>query len=73
MDERRIPVSGDPFYAASLGYSRIPDEESPHEATPHACYDGWVYLGFEGEDGDGEHIEEIERVPCRRCAGSSAR
>jgi hypothetical protein len=33
--------------------------------APHGCIDGWVYLGFEGEDG--EHTEEIERVPCRRC------
>ncbi len=38
-----------------------------HEETPHGCIDGWVYLGFEGEDKNGEHVEEIERVPCRRC------
>jgi hypothetical protein len=29
------------------------------------CYEGWVFLGYEGVDEDGE--EEIERVPCRRC------
>jgi hypothetical protein len=34
---------------------------------PHGCYEGWVYLGFEGEDESGESTEEIERVPCRRC------
>jgi hypothetical protein len=28
-----------------------------------ACYDGWVFLGFEAEDED----ELTERVPCRRC------
>jgi hypothetical protein len=39
----------------------------PPEETPHACMDGWVYLGFEGEDENGEHVEVIERVPCRRC------
>lgn len=37
---------------------------------PHGCYGGWVYLGFEGENLDGEHVEEIERVPCRRCHSS---
>ncbi len=39
------------------------------QETPHGCIDGWVYLGFEGEDSEanGEHVEEIERVPCRRC------
>ena len=41
-----------------------------HE-TPHGCIDGWVYLGFEGEDENGEHVEEIERVPCRRCSGGA--
>jgi hypothetical protein len=39
------------------------------ETTPHGCIDGWVYLGFEGEDENGEHVEEIERVPCRWCRG----
>jgi SWIM zinc finger len=36
---------------------------------PHACMDGWVFLGrvVESEhDLDGEVIE-YERVPCRRC------
>jgi hypothetical protein len=31
------------------------------------CYDGWVYMGFEGVNEDGELVELIERVPCRRC------
>jgi hypothetical protein len=31
------------------------------------CYDGWVYMGYEGEDENGEHVEVIEPVPCRRC------
>ncbi len=44
-------------------YSEVPAD---HE-TPHGCYEGWVYLGFEGEDENGEHIEQIERHPCRRC------
>jgi hypothetical protein len=34
----------------------------PPEETPHACMDGWVYLGVEDEDDD-----VVERVPCRRC------
>ena len=38
------------------------------EESPHGCYEGWVYLGSEGEDENGEWVEEIERVPCRRCA-----
>ena len=46
-----------------------PSAPTDHEETPHGCIDGWVYLGFEGEDENGEHVEEIERVPCRRCHG----
>ena len=38
------------------------------DETPHGCYSGWVFLGFEAEDESGEHVEVIERVPCRRCA-----
>ncbi len=41
------------------------------EETPHACMGGWVFLGFEGEDENGEHVEEIERVRCRRCNSHS--
>jgi hypothetical protein len=37
------------------------------EEIPHGCYDGWVYMGFEGEDENGEHVELVEWVPCRRC------
>jgi 5-methylcytosine-specific restriction endonuclease McrA len=40
------------------------------EEIPHACYDGWVFLGFEGEDENGELVEVLERVPCRRCEGT---
>jgi hypothetical protein len=29
------------------------------EESPHGCYDGWVYLGFEGEDVNGERVEQI--------------
>jgi hypothetical protein len=39
---------------------------------PHACMDGWVFIGrvVESEhDLDGE-VVEYERVPCRRCAAS---
>jgi hypothetical protein len=42
---------------------------------PHACMDGWVFLGcvVESEhDLDGE-VVEYERVPCRRCASEAGR
>ncbi len=51
-------LAGDPF--AHVGADAV--------ESPHGCYDGWVYLGFEGEDENGDWVEEIERVRCRRCA-----
>ncbi len=47
--------------------STAPAPPSTPEETPHACWGGWVYLGYEGVDEDGEHVEVIERVACRRC------
>ena len=53
---------------AHSGHQPRPDPE-----TPHGCYEGWVYLGFEGEDENGELLEVvIERVPCRRCRPEAA-
>jgi hypothetical protein len=47
-----------------------PAETHDHQdERPHACMDGWVFLGrvVESEhDLDGEVVEYI-RVPCRRC------
>jgi hypothetical protein len=43
------------------------EEVATPDETPHACMGGWVFLGFEGEDENGEHVELVERVPCRRC------
>jgi hypothetical protein len=40
--------------------SKVP---TPSDETPHGCYEGLVYMGYE-EDGE----EVIETVPCRRCS-----
>jgi hypothetical protein len=34
--------------------------------APHGCYGGVVYIGHLVEE-DGEEVEVIEAVPCRRC------
>jgi hypothetical protein len=43
-------AAGDPFISAAAN-------------RPHACTDGWGFIGHEDEDG-GEHIEAM---PCKRC------
>jgi hypothetical protein len=41
------------------------------QETPHGCYDGWVFLGFQAEE-DGDLVEVTDRVRCRRCQLRSA-
>jgi hypothetical protein len=68
LDQRRDSSNG-----PQPNYTGVPSRSSyplPDE-TPHACMGGWVFLGFEGEDEQGEHVEVIERVPCRRCRPES--
>jgi hypothetical protein len=45
---------------ASIDYGDARREQD----HPHACWDGYVYLGYTDEDGE----EQIEKLPCRRCA-----
>jgi hypothetical protein len=37
---------------------------------PHTCYEGVVYVGHLVVGDDGEEVEVVEAVPCRRCADS---
>jgi hypothetical protein len=44
---------------------------TPTDETPHGCYEGFVYLGHLIEE-DGEEVEVIEAIPCRRCKGDNS-
>ena len=36
---------------------------------PHACLNGYIYLGYTVFDEEtGEEVERVEALPCRRCA-----
>ena len=49
----------------SSAYQRTIQEEQDH---PHACMDGYVYLGYTAFDEEtGEEVERVEALPCRRC------
>ena len=69
MSSNRSVRAGDPFAYAGSRQDR--EEDQPHEASeaPHACYEGWVYLGFEREDREdkGELVEVFDAVRCWRC------
>jgi hypothetical protein len=58
MNIKRMPVAGDPFYAAA------------HHLDERlcACLEGWVYLGPITLAEEGEEEEVIEAVPYVRCA-----
>ncbi len=48
-----------------------PKAEQDH---PHACLNGYVYLGYTATDEEtGEEVERVEALPCRRCADSERR
>lgn len=59
-------ATGEPFmnceHVAAAAIARA--KARPAQDHPHACTDGYVYLGYEGEDGE----EHYEALPCRRCA-----
>jgi hypothetical protein len=58
VDKHTISPAGDPFHAAS--------HDQNH---PHACLNGYVYLGYTAADEEtGEEVERTEALPCRRCA-----
>jgi len=59
---RRVSIAGDPFAAAP--------RQLRYQDHPHACTDGYVYLGHTTIDEDGEEDEVFEALPCRRCADS---
>ncbi len=48
-------LAGDPF--AAVATEKV-------EGHPHACWDGWVFLGYTDDEGE----ERSEALPCRRCA-----
>ena len=43
----------------------------PTDESLHACLEGVVYIGRLVVDEEGEEVEVIEAVPCRRCAERS--
>jgi hypothetical protein len=44
-------------------------QEHNHQDHPHACLNGYVYLGYTAVDDEtDEEVERIEALPCRRCA-----
>jgi hypothetical protein len=65
MDTTRI--HDDTLDAHYSGLERLRPHPSTEE-SPHVCYDGLVFIGHLVADEDGEEVEVIEAVPCRRCA-----
>jgi hypothetical protein len=64
MDEARVHPetrAGDPFTSFA-----------PPQDHPHACLNGYIYLGYTAVDEEtGEEVERVEALPCRRCASET--
>jgi SWIM zinc finger len=61
--------------AAAIARAKRPPQAHRPQDHPHACLDGYIYLGQMVEsahDLAGE-VEVYERLPCRRCAEQAAR
>jgi hypothetical protein len=51
---------------SSAPHAHPSTEDQDH---PHACLEGVVYIGhLAAPPDDGEEVEVVEAVPCRRCA-----
>jgi len=47
------------------------DRDNPQD-HPHACLNGYVYLGYTAVDEDtGDEVERVEALPCRRCTDNA--
>jgi hypothetical protein len=57
--------------ATEKSTAHLSSKEQDH---PHACLNGYVYLGYTAVDEEtGEEVERIEALPCRRCASEAGR
>ena len=67
MDNSSVRA-GDPFaYAGGASASEAED------LSPDGCIEGTVYIGHMAHDEEtGEEVEVIDRVPCRKCLGTSS-
>ncbi len=48
--------------------STAPELHPSTDESPHACYEGLVFIGHLVTDEAGDEVEVFEAVPCRRCA-----
>ena len=52
----------------SVAQHAHPHDDQDH---PHACLDGYIYLGYTALDEEtAEEVERVEALPCRRCEDS---
>jgi hypothetical protein len=55
-------------------HRRVSIAGDPGQDHPHACLNGYIYLGYTALDEDtGEEVERVEALPCRRCASEASR
>ena len=58
---------------SSAPHAHPSTQEHNHQDHPHACLNGYIYLGYTVFDEEtGEEVERVEALPCRRCAEEGA-
>jgi len=66
QDTGEVFMSCKHIVAAAIARAKGREASIPQD-HPHACIDGWVYLGYTDDEGD----EQVEALPCRRCRAGS--
>jgi hypothetical protein len=72
----RDPAHTDSEVTVDTSKSSAPHAHPPAggQDHPHACLNGYVYLGYTALDEEtGEEVERVEALPCRRCASEASR
>ncbi len=67
---RKVEAPRDPAQQEAPVDTKNSTATAPHPSTeerPCACYEGVVYIGHLVEE-DGEEVEVVEPVICRRCS-----
>jgi hypothetical protein len=47
--------------------TRAQQADTEHTSVPHGCISGWIYIGHLVVEDDGEEVEVVEAIRCRRC------
>jgi hypothetical protein len=73
VDDKSLAHPAHPVHPSTQHQDDTVEAHYASLERPHACYDGVVYIGHLVVGDDGEEVEVVEALPCRRCAEEASR